>query len=210
MNSREFVKAKWGFDPQSDSRVIRQLTSDMSEAQTFTKVRNTKYIERLAGRNVLRSYNVSEHSFFVSYLFKTMADKEGIEVTSDDMLLVLLHDFTEVITGDLVNLAKSLNEKTKEAWNTIEHELAEHHTAFRPFTEERIKESLGPQKAALLRDCDLLELWSFIVEDIFEFGNRSPNITSVKEDLEPIIWGSQFQSVKKFLTEYQTALGEDM
>ena len=205
MISSEMVKARFGFDPDRDGRVIRTI-SGLNSAQFFSKIRNLKYIERLAGRNTQRGINVAEHSFFVMNIFWSLCIEEEVTVSAAELITVGRHDFLEVISGDLVNLAKSQNSRTREAWKTIEDELASRHTDFLPYTVEGLQRTLGEIKYNLLVAADLLELWSFIMEDIFEFGNTSPNIISVKEDLDPVLENSEFEAVVSFKHQYEAVL----
>jgi len=153
------------------------------------KIRNTAYVERLAGRFKIRRYSVSNHSYFVGIMFERFAFIHGIEISAQELIMAMKHDLIEVVTGDLIALSKNLNKKTKSAWKEIEKEVSSHWEIFKPYSDEAIKSFLKEEKYLLLKYCDLLELWLFTAEEYYAYNNKHPDTHSVVIEIGNLIRG---------------------
>lgn len=160
--------------------------------------RQMKNVQRLAIHQILRPYNLLEHSYMVGILFMHFAKLEDIPYDINTLRLVLNHDVLETISGDMPYPAKNLNEKTKYHWERIESEIADAHPEMRPYTDHRIEQVMTPGQFDLFKACDLLELWIFIREEQ-EMGNLNDELNRVRIKCENIVTDFAFPHILKFM-----------
>jgi 5'-deoxynucleotidase YfbR-like HD superfamily hydrolase len=176
----------------------------MPTNEIVTYQRRMLNMQRLAGSPKLRSYNLAEHSYFVTALFIEFAKREGLSLSVESIEAVLNHDVVETITADLPYMAKNHSSATKEAWAAIEDELVGYHSNLSRFTDEGLKETLPVTEYQLFKMVDILELWIFCKEEV-ALGNVSEAIFKVLRKCEEIIYGSnpRFPSIEDFVAEYK-------
>lgn len=161
----------------------------MKIAKTIEKERKMLTFQRLAGTRKIRSYNLAEHSYFVSLMFQDIADWLGIGYSVDTLRVVMRHDFMEVFTTDLPYQVKNQNAITKRAWAEIESEAyckASNKGIRNVFSDKDIEDILTPEQHLLLKWCDLLELMIFCREE-GEMGNLGKDISSVLDNCRKIV-----------------------
>ncbi len=132
-------------------------------------------VQRLSGTTKLRSYNLAEHSYFVTLLFQDFAKLEGIDYNIDVLEAVLKHDFLEVLTADLPYHVKNHSEETQKAWATIENAVAEakrDEFASPLMSDSEIRSILNEEQFILMKACDILELLLFCLEE-WTLGNKT-------------------------------------
>lgn len=161
-------------------------------------------IQRLAGTFKLRSYNLAEHSYFTGMLVLKFCAEEGIQLTALEIEKIFSHDLLEVLTSDLLHHVKNLNEKTKQAWELIEQEVALSRTEFAPFLDSAMKDSLRPEVHDILKASDTLELWLFCEEEKTR-GNKTIEIDIVAAKcLRTLEKYAQYRSIQRFIYEMKT------
>lgn len=141
------------------------------------QLRKMRHIERLSSTPKIKSYTLAEHCYYTGMLFIELAEKENIEISLDDAKKILMHDFLETFTGDLIWSAKNLNSVTKTCWEDLETQIAAFH-GIEDYTDSEIEESLGNRKTALFKLCDLLELYMFCCDEE-DLGNRNIGLSKV-------------------------------
>jgi 5'-deoxynucleotidase YfbR-like HD superfamily hydrolase len=113
----------------------------------------------------LRSYNLSEHSFFVALLYIDLCREDELEPSARQLEAVLKHDYLEVLTADLPYPVKNLNATTQTAWAVIEREIVGHHgLSGMGFDDAELKAILG-NTWNHFKTADMLELLQFCLED---------------------------------------------
>jgi len=152
----------------------------MLDKHYISEQRRMLSVQRLSGKPKLRSYNLVEHSFFVTSLFYEVCKNRGIDVSSEELINIMNHDFLEVYTGDLIYTAKNLNEHVKSLWDSIEEEIVNSlPDAIRNIGDSYITKKFSDIKFKIFKACDLFELWLFLKEEIIDFGNKNKDIIAV-------------------------------
>lgn len=165
-------------------------------------------IQRLSGTYKQRSYNLAEHSYYVSILFQHFADIEKIDYGVRELSLILRHDLVEVLTGDLIYTVKNSSPNNKERWALIEEEIINKHKEFLPYSDDNLKSSLTKDQLRLFKACDLLELWIFLQEER-ALGNRNWSVGDISDRCIDLIHdycllnGRELYSVVKFMNEFK-------
>ncbi len=168
----------------------------MEMVKRYQKMRN---IQRLSGHSKLRSYNLLEHSFMVTALFKEFCKLESIDYDLEVLDAVMNHDLLESETGDLIYPVKNLNEVTKNSWETIEREVTIKYTELAKYTDENIHKRLNQIQLNMLKACDLLELWIFCMEER-DMGNKT--LVEVEMTCQRLISKFDFRSILLFMRNF--------
>lgn len=163
--------------------------------------RQLKYVNRMARWPLLRPYNVLEHSYMVTVLFRHFAERENLLIDWRTMEIIMNHDILEAVTGDLPYDVKNMTMRTHDAWDTIEQEVVHDFPQLKPYTDAKIKERLTEYQFNLFKTVDMLELWIFLKEEQ-ELGNNHPEINSIVAKAERIIRG-KFKSIDDFMLKYR-------
>ena len=163
--------------------------------------RKLKNIDRLSRMPKLRQYNLIEHSYMVTILFRHFASKEDVPYDMVVLDYVMHHDILEAETGDLPYDIKCMNDVTEHAWRSLEIEVSKRHHQLRRYTDVNIKEALTPLQFQLFKICDTLDLWIFLKEEE-GLGNRSAQCLEIIATCERMIKG-KFISVDKYMNDYQ-------
>lgn len=82
-----------------------------------------KNIKRFSMETVVHPQNLCDHGYNVGTLFYLICKELKVHISSDDLFLVMNHDFAETYTGDLNKRVKDKNSTTKKAWREIESEV---------------------------------------------------------------------------------------
>ncbi len=156
-------------------------------------------IQRLAGVTKLRSYNLAEHSFFVTILFEEFAEIEDVDYDKNTLYYILRHDFMETLTTDLPYQVKNFNRFTKAAWKTIEEEIFKgREPEFNHIvTDENLAFNLNQQQFKLMKACDILELLIFCTEE-YKLGNKDQSLLKVIENCDQILRDTRYKSIIEF------------
>jgi len=166
-------------------------------------LRKAKNIERLSGTFKLRPYNLLEHQFMVTELFKFFAAEERIDYDLKVLDLVSNHDLLEVETGDLIYTVKNLNERTKDSWNEIENEVMNNHPKLADYSDAAVNIRMNGFQHKLFKACDILDLWIFLNEETV-LGNKHPNVKKIIETCENLLFNAyRFESIIQYLTKEQ-------
>ena len=147
----------------------------MIKIQDYLKMAD---VRRCSGVKLLRPYDLIRHSFMTTILFQYFAGIENIIYDKKVIDIIMKHDILEVKTGDLISPVKSFNQRTKNAWHTIEKHIILENPDFEDFSDHKIKENMNEEQFRLFKTCDLLELWIFIVEEIL-LGNRTEGVMKI-------------------------------
>lgn len=158
-------------------------------------------VQRMAGKPKLRSYNLVEHSFFVTSMFIELCRREDIEVHMEDVKKVMNHDLVETLTGDLLYPAKNLNEETSKAWEYIEDSIVKENPEFIPYTDKKIRKGFSEKKWMLFKAADLLDLWIFCKEEQV-LGNNAKEIQEIINNCERYLYNMNIDSVNDFINEF--------
>ena len=145
-------------------------------------------IQRLAGTPKGRGYVLAHHSYFTTVLFIDLCAALDKHPTPRQLDLVLKHDFLEVLTADLPYPIKNLSHTTQAAWEVIEEEAVKaygHIGALSEYTDGNLVAALGDLHE-VFKAADLLELWTFCVEEQV-MGNSTVAIESVVNKCEELI-----------------------
>lgn len=163
--------------------------------------RKLKNVDRLSRTAKHRSYNLMEHSYMVTVLFRQFASKEDIAYDMIVLDYVMHHDILETITGDLPYDIKNQNRLNADCWDAIELNSAESVPGFTQYTDKEIQDGLSPQQYKLFKVCDLLDLWIFLKEEQ-GLGNIAREILTITNKCEQLIIG-QFRTVDKYMQNYE-------
>jgi len=162
--------------------------------------RKMKNIDRLSMMFKNRPYNLLEHSYMVTVLFRRFASIEDVPYDMNVLDIVMNHDAVESVTTDLPWDIKNFSDKTKSAWSEIEKELISVHFQLEKYSDDNIKNSLNKRQHDLFKTCDVLDLLIFVKEEI-DIGNNSDYIKKVYSNclilLENI--DSQFPKIKQYI-----------
>lgn len=161
-------------------------------------------IDRLATTMKIRKYSLAEHSYYVAAMFEDFARQELIKYTTQDMYLIMRHDYLETLTSDLIFPVKKLSAITEECWDEIEREVIKDENEYYGHTlisDQQLKEKLDPTIYALMKDCDQLDLFLFCMEEI-QMGNANSEIKRIVRILKDNLSKSLFWSVKDFVYSY--------
>lgn len=166
--------------------------------------RKCKNIDRLSSSFKHRGYNLLEHMYMVTVLFKYFASKEDVSYGVYELDLILNHDILESESMDLIYPIKNLNEKTKKSWKIIEDEVTNVNPKLKRYSDKAIKEGLSELQYALFKVCDTLDLLIFVKEEI-SMGNNTKSMKTVYSNCLKIIDNQKFNfnSVKKFIESYE-------
>jgi 5'-deoxynucleotidase YfbR-like HD superfamily hydrolase len=170
----------------------------------INQIRRMKNVNRLGTERITRPYNLLEHSFMVTILFRYFAEVENVFYDEYDIDLIMHHDLLETVTGDLPYNVKNLNIETEKCWAIIERDVAKGNPVLEKYTDQRIGEILNARQYQLFKACDLLDLWIFICEE-FQLGNLDKNLAQISERCVSLI-GDTFPSINQFMKEYDAAL----
>lgn len=107
----------------------------------LNKYYTLRNIKRFHMESVLSQQNLADHGHGVASLFYIICKELNIKINSEDLFLVMQHDFAETYTGDINKAVKEINEATSSAWNIIEEEAVPTNTI--KFLDEKIKEQLN-------------------------------------------------------------------
>jgi 5'-deoxynucleotidase YfbR-like HD superfamily hydrolase len=178
----------------------KEQNMDESELAKFVEVWNSamkmKNVLRCAGVPTIKPYNVAQHCFYTGLLFKYLADIEGLEIGKEDMMHVFLHDILETVTGDILFPAKHLSVNTEQFWTAIEIEVVQMKAMhLHPYCDDHHFEDKSAHQ--LFKDCDLLELLSFCMEEI-RYGNTHHEIIQICDLCHSYLDRSTFAAVRSF------------
>lgn len=163
--------------------------------------RRMKYVNRLSRWPISRGYNLLEHSFMVTVLFRHFANLEDISYDMQVLDRVMNHDIVETVTGDFPYDAKNMNRETKELWEQLELQVVRMHLTFDRYTDRALMDVFTFQQYELFKACDLLDLWIFIREEQ-EMGNRSEMLDHIATKCVNLIRG-KFPSIDKYMNTYR-------
>lgn len=162
--------------------------------------RKMKDLDRLNGKFKHRSYNLIEHSYMVTVLFRHFAFKEDIAYDMQVIDTIMHHDIVETVTSDLPYTVKNHSEKTKTLWGELEKDVVNSFPFLKRYSDEGIKELLSEIQHDLFKVCDLLDLWIFLKEEK-SYGNNSFDVNDIIIRCEELIEG-KFIHVDKFMESY--------
>lgn len=145
------------------------------EIAYYRKMRN---IDRLSMMYKTRRYNLLEHQYMVTVLFRHFASKEDIPYGINELDLILHHDAVESVTSDLSWEVKNFNKIVKESWEIIEQQLCSKHFQLNKYSDENLVGGLNDIQYKLFKACDVLDLLIFVKEEI-SYGNKSLDIVNV-------------------------------
>jgi 5'-deoxynucleotidase YfbR-like HD superfamily hydrolase len=146
-----------------------------NEAEIYEEIKQCRalnFISRCPGTRLNRTYTDAEHCFHTALIFKIITDMEAVDISADDLHLVMMHDFLETKTGDLNYLAKNLNQTTKRAWEDIEREIVRKYHECGNYTDRRIERALGEKKTRIFKASDMMELL-FAMDEEVRSGNKA-------------------------------------
>jgi 5'-deoxynucleotidase YfbR-like HD superfamily hydrolase len=164
-------------------------------------------IQRMSGRFIHRSYDLTQHQWLVGMLFRHFALLDDVSHDINVWDIVLKHDIVETATMcDLIWPVKNLNEKTKEAWEVIEDEVLQINPQLERYSDKAMKEGMTSRQFALFKACDYLELLVFCKEEQ-AFGNQTKEIVEVIYNCECLIkkycQEFNFVNLQKFVENYE-------
>jgi len=166
--------------------------------------RRMKNIQRLGTHVIQREYNLLEHQYMVTVLFRHFAYREDVPYNIDTLDLVMKHDVLEIFTGDLPYDIKKINSLVEKSWDVVEQEVAEIHPELKPYTDTNIQQAMNPSQYKLFKACDMLELWVFIWEEM-QLGNRNPRLAAVEKRARKILNDFSFVSIIQFMNNYRNS-----
>lgn len=165
--------------------------------------RKMKNIERLSMMFTNRKYNLLEHSYMVTVLFRKFASLEDVAYDMSVLDLVMNHDAVESVTSDLPWPVKSFSIKTSEAWGEIEKEVIKKNFQLEKYSDLNLKSGMTALQYELFKICDILDLWLFIKEEI-AIGNRTIDILEVENNCKLLMSNvNKFPHINKFIKEYE-------
>jgi len=73
------------------------------------KLRRLKFVPRWCIIPTINKQNVAEHSFHVAWLYVWVCARLGLPVSAHNLIVALVHDADEAVTGDLPTPTKPMN-----------------------------------------------------------------------------------------------------
>lgn len=163
----------------------------------YCKMRN---IQRLSMMFTHRPYNLLEHQYLTTVLFRHFASLEDVPYDMNVLDLVMNHDCVESETSDLPWDIKNFSEETKKCWNIIEKEVCKKHFQLNRYSDENLKSGMTKLQHDLFKAVDTLDLMIFVSEEI-NLGNNTVAIRNVLHNCYEILnkIESQFPHVNEFI-----------
>ncbi|DAC71836.1 MAG TPA: hypothetical protein DSN98_08325 [Thermoplasmata archaeon] len=128
------------------------------------KNRTMRAIKRFNMEAVIHPQSLSCHGYGVGTLFYLLCTTKGVEITAEDLFMIMNHDFAETFTGDLNKQIKNHSIKTITAWEQIEREILPSHLF--PLSDEGLSMSLTNETYPLFLFSDAMEAWLYTSEEI--------------------------------------------
>jgi 5'-deoxynucleotidase YfbR-like HD superfamily hydrolase len=127
-------------------------------------------INRFNMEYTIKKQNLCEHGYAVANLFYVLCKDLKVKVTSEDLVLVMNHDFIEAFTGDLNLKVKNFSPETLACWNAIEEEVTP--VGLERFTDFGIQNNMTNVKYNLFLLADCFEALLYVKEEI-RLGNSA-------------------------------------
>lgn len=164
---------------------------------------NLKNVERLATSYKIQSYNVLEHSYMVTVLFRYFASRENVAYDIHVLDAILHHDILESVTGDLIYTVKNMTEHTKDLWEELEDEVVGKHFQLENYTDSKLREVMNKRQYQLFKACDLLDLWIFLKNEI-TLGNKTKKILEYQSRCYMLlVTDYNFTTINQFMEGYR-------
>ncbi len=135
-------------------------------------------VHRLATVPLHQPYTVASHCYHTGLIFMDLCGLLRITLNPTTLEWVFRHDLLESATGDLIYPAKNFNEKTKEAWDTLEKEIAQNNNVLQWYTDEQGADLMSSDRWNVFKCADLYELFLFCTDE-YQLGNRHSGLLKV-------------------------------
>ena len=113
-------------------------------------------LKRFGMESVIHPQDLTSHGYGVGTLFYLLCEMFGVEITVEDLFVVMNHDFAETYTGDINRRVKEKDEVTKEAWKKLEQATIP--ISMIVWTDEMIEEHLGDEnRITMFEIADILD-----------------------------------------------------
>ena len=182
----------------------------------FAMLSRMKYINRWGLMRNTRSENICEHSLETALLAHALAtlgnEKFGKQYNADRAaMLAVLHDASEIITGDLPTPVKYHSEEIRKAYGEVEHLAVEHLVSMLP-------EELRPPYRELMmmsgeQDQDLLPLvkaadkLSALIKCVEERRSGNHDFHKAEQTIQKSIEDMKLPEAEYFLKEFLPSYG---
>lgn len=134
--------------------------------QDFLSNRRTlRNIKRFNMESVHHPQNLCDHGYNVATLFYLLCKHKEVHITTEELFMVMNHDFCECFTGDL-NL--HIKKQVPDYWRNIEECLIPERFLF--FTDDGIDYALSHQAHEMFLFADALDAWLYCRDEI-KMGN---------------------------------------
>ncbi len=138
----------------------------MNLQQYVDKYSVLRNIKRFGMESVISPQDLCGHGYGVANLFYLLCKELNHDISTQELFMVMNHDFAETYTGDLNRRVKELNSITEEAWNKIEQ-----HTVPREvFTDESMKRTMKERTFKVFQLADEMEAYLYCKEEVMK-GN---------------------------------------